>query len=37
MAVKKAGEKAASSVSNKTSGFYCYQPKRPKGLEKFSK
>lgn len=37
MAVKKAGEKAMSTASNKTSWYYCYQPKQPKGLEKFSK
>lgn len=37
MLVKKAGEKAISSASNKASLLYCYQPKQPKGLEKFSK
>lgn len=35
--VKRAGEKAAASASNKASVFYCYQPKEPKGLEKFNK
>ena len=33
--VKKAGAKAAVSTANKASVFYCYQPKEPKGLEKF--
>lgn len=35
--MKKAGEKAASSAANKASMFYCYQPKEPKGLEKFKR
>ncbi len=35
--VKKAGAKAAVSTANKTSVFYCYQPKEPKGLDKFNK
>lgn len=37
MMVKKAGEKAISNASSKASLLYCYQPKQPKGLEKFSK
>ncbi|MGN0291135.1 MAG: cyclic lactone autoinducer peptide [Lachnospiraceae bacterium] len=35
--IKKAGEKTAMSVADKASVFYCYQPKEPKGLEKFNK
>lgn len=35
--IKRAGEKAALSVANKASVLYCYQPKEPKGLEKFNK
>ena len=35
--VKKAGAKAAVSTANKASVFYCYQPKEPKGLDKFIK
>ena len=34
---KKAGAKAAVSTANKASVFYCYQPKEPKGLDKFNK
>ncbi len=35
--VKRAGEKAAVSAASKASAFYCYQPKEPKGVEKFQK
>ena len=35
--MEKAGAKAAVSTANKASVFYCYQPKEPKGLDKFNK
>lgn len=35
--VKASGEKAAVMAGNKTSIALCYQPKEPKGLEKFNR
>ena len=35
--VKVSGEKAAVAAGDRTSFALCYQPKEPKGLEKFNR
>ncbi len=37
MVLKNVAEKAIKNTNSKASLYYCYQPKQPKGLEKFTK